>query len=399
MRDLDWKETCRLHPRVDFPCDTSGCLLGRPFGVAELSECAVACARRRKCRAFVHLTGNAKSLVRVDGEADAGACYLKRRHAYEPRASAAGFTSGLCNPRNASPHRASHAVCDQQVPRPFFVILTTYRNHRTRCRAILDTWGGGLATEDLAFYSDAPDPVLPVVVVSNDTSYEGAQDRFTYRVIPDAVARMERERHNWLVVLDDDTFVWPENLRRVLASRNPCESVWLGQACSPQDDAEGPTRSEPYRDFPAFCGGAGFAMSLPVAREASHVAPQCAEFAASEVPYDRRMGVCLQGLLDLAVEDTPEFHSQPPLFYAGSDPPTPPAAGRRERRRDFGRAATFHHLRGSANMSDPNIYVSAEALYRALWWRTREHEQQVVERRALAMAPAHRGHRKPHTEL
>ena len=35
----------------------------------------------------------------------------------------------------------------------------------------------------------------------------------------------------WLAWLDDDTWLWPENLHHLLAAHDPTRWVWLGQKC------------------------------------------------------------------------------------------------------------------------------------------------------------------------
>ena len=229
----------------------------------------------------------------------------------------------------------------------YYAILTTYRNHRTRCATILATWGTQVPAGHLTFYSDQPDSSLPVVALSNVSTYVDAQDRFTYLIMPHAVERMEALGTNWLAWLDDDTWLWPENLHALLAQHDPTSWVWLGQQCPP------------LRNKLAFCGGAGFAMSYPLAAAGACVAPACTADALVEIPYDRRMGVCFEQLLGVRVTDRIEFNSQPPQFYATG-------IGRRDRPKGYGHAATFHYVKTQMMSA-----VTAEEHYAALWQLTR----------------------------
>jgi len=166
----------------------------------------------------------------------------------------------------------------------------------------------------LVFYSDKAETRLQQLNVvpladpnlTQSAVYADAQDRFTYRIMPDVVRRMRALNMSWLLWADDDTFVWPENLQRLLAPYDSSRWIWLGQLCGP------------LRGRRAFCGGAGFAMSYALARVAGCVAPLCAPYKKQETPYDRRMGVCFDDLLHVRVADVPEFNSSLKLPYLSS---------------------------------------------------------------------------------
>lgn len=210
----------------------------------------------------------------------------------------------------------------------------------------------------IIFYSDQPmprgDQSLPVVALSNVTTYADAQDRFTYLIMPHAVQQMKKRSLTWLMWIDDDTWVWPKNLHRLLRMYDPTRWVWLGQTCPF------------FRQKQAFCGGAGFAMSLPLAQVSACVAPLCTKHAALEIPYDRRMGVCFADLLRVKVVDRPEFNSQPPDYYATE-------TGKKDRPAGFGRAVTFHYLKTPGVL--PAEIKATEA-------RLRDQEKTLAEREA-----------------
>ena len=120
----------------------------------------------------------------------------------------------------------------------FYAVLTMWKNHATRCTTIKKTWGAHLPWDHLIFYSDRPEPSLPLNIVAlaypnlaASRAYDDAQDRFTYRIMPHAARRMAALNMSWLLWADDDTFVWPENLQHLLAPYDPTRWAWFGQAC------------------------------------------------------------------------------------------------------------------------------------------------------------------------
>jgi hypothetical protein len=88
-------------------------------------------------------------------------------------------------------------------------------------------------------------------------------------------------------------FVWPENLARLLSSYDPANWAWLGQVRNFPRQWIVPTVARhksrnmlqplpsawqtcpEFRGQRAFCGGAGFAMSVAMVRVAACVAPLC----------------------------------------------------------------------------------------------------------------------------
>ena len=239
--------------------------------------------------------------------------------------------------------------------RIFHAVLTTFSNHATRCRLIMQTWGSVLPDGLLAFYSDRTDESLPVVAMQGD-GYLGAQDRFTNKVLPHAYMVMRQRNASWLFVGDDDTFLWPENLRRLLLDYDPTHWVWLGQRC--------PRKR-------SICGGAGFVMSLLMVEAAACVAPLCWVWNETNHPYDIRLSVCLSRLLYAAVSNRIEFNSQAPAWYFKYWKHAKPELGP-------GRAVTYHYMMEGIS-ADDEVDAKARQHYLGVWMLTRAAEAVQAE--------------------
>lgn len=95
-----------------------------------------------------------------------------------------------------------------------------------------------------------PFDILSFDTSENKTSYARAGEVFNLG-LAHAAASMESWKESWLVIVDDDTWVNPLLLGRVLAARNPLVPHFLG-------DNRG--------DCHPFCGGSGMALSRAALR-------------------------------------------------------------------------------------------------------------------------------------
>jgi hypothetical protein len=102
---------------------------------------------------------------------------------------------------------------------------------RRRVKLLQETWATSLdpATDGLLVFSDQTDAAVPSVgVEGTGASWSGAQDRFfpalsfLHGAFPNAA---------WYVLVDDDTFVVPRNLRAALARRGDpmAEALYVGR--------------------------------------------------------------------------------------------------------------------------------------------------------------------------
>jgi len=153
-----------------------------------------------------------------------------------------------------------------------------------------------------------------------------------------ALTRARELGTRWTWVMDDDTFVVPANLMRVLNryDATPPARVLVGQRCSE------------FQRFRAMCGGAGWAMSVTLHAQLVDALPKCERIYGQGsrarqadgtlANSDRFLSRCLMTNLDASLVDAKEFNSQAPRFYETS-------TGRKDRPVGYGRPATFHYVK------------------------------------------------------
>ena len=266
----------------------------------------------------------------------------------------------------------------------FFVVITGQAMHHSRCRLIKHGYASLLPPGHLVFYSDADDPSLPAVrVLSPMPAGQNVRTWSQRKWIPaliDAYNRIETLGTKWTMVADDDTYVQPRNLLRVLESYNPMRRVLVGQKCGPIDGT----------GARALCGGAGWAMTTPVHRLLVSQLPKCEKryFAQSikwhvadrsriESQSDRFLSRCFWHELNISITDRAEFNSQPPLFYETK-------LGHGDRPRGYSKPATFHYL-STRRHAELMKEMTDETL-----WHNLEHQVGVGRRLSVAEASVER---------
>ncbi|CAI9112792.1 OLC1v1013285C1 [Oldenlandia corymbosa var. corymbosa] len=181
--------------------------------------------------------------------------------------------------------------------------------------------------------SDTNDSVsLPPLCVSGDTSRFQYTDKIGLRSAI-RVARMVSEtvalNHNnvrWFVFGDDDTFFFPDNLAKTLAKYDHGLWYYVG------------TNSENFQaneifSFEMAFGGAGFAISYPLAEVLAKVLDPCLERYPHVYGSDSRIYACLTEL-GVTLTHEPGFHQMDVrgnIFGLLAAHPTRPLV-------------TFHHL-------------------------------------------------------
>ena len=196
--------------------------------------------------------------------------------------------------------------------------------------------------------------VRHVRIYSNQAS---TIDDRVIEIAPSATTRVETNRHRyglalrhatrvameksipWIMVVDDDTFVVPHNVDRLLNGTD-ASVVFLGQQCPS------------FGGFRSFCGGAGWIARTSLCERLVQSLPSCRLAFRSETEYDRLFGRCLFQRMNVTPTWVRELNSQPPVFYET-------VAGVRDRPNGYGSAATFHYVK--------TFHAHARAHYLALW--------------------------------
>jgi hypothetical protein len=130
---------------------------------------------------------------------------------------------------------AAHGRTDGIV----FAVLTGAIHHRDRAEFVRSTWCAEL--DSCVFVSDERDPALHNVVITLENlpasidGYQRAQLRYlpALNYMRDLIVSPEQAHSpfanaNWLVVVDDDTYVFFENLKHHLGTLNPSEPIYTG---------------------------------------------------------------------------------------------------------------------------------------------------------------------------
>lgn len=153
------------------------------------------------------------------------------------------------------------------------------------------------------------DTSIPPVCISGDTS----RFRYTYRgglrsairvarVVSETVA-LNHSNVRWYVFGDDDTFFFPENLVKTLSKYDHELWYYIG------------ANSEIYEQnrifgFGMAFGGAGFAISYPLAKALAKVFDSCIERYPHLYGSDSRISSCLAEL-GVSLTHEPGFHQVP----------------------------------------------------------------------------------------
>ena len=148
-----------------------------------------------------------------------------------------------------------------------------------------------------------------------------------------------KRRIPWVMMVDDDTFVIPHNVDRLL-NRTKYSTQFIGQQCPP------------FGGFRSFCGGAGWLARTEVCKRLVSSLPECKKKYRSEIEYDRLFGRCLFQHMNVTPTWAKEMNSQHPVFYETT-------AGLRDRPDGYGHAATFHYIK--------TFQASPNAHFQALW--------------------------------
>lgn len=98
---------------------------------------------------------------------------------------------------------------DSNEPSVLFVILHS-QIYSDRKKALLDTW---LKGQHYIFYGDYQSDTPKVIKVSDDKTYHSNEEKFI-----NIFNRLPESDHDWIMFIDDDTFVNVKKLRKELSS-------------------------------------------------------------------------------------------------------------------------------------------------------------------------------------
>jgi len=130
-----------------------------------------------------------------------------------------------------------------------YVILTCESYQTTRCEWVRQTWLRALCPDDTyMFLSSIPNPTANIVGWHSLDTYAGCSQKYL-----DFVRNIDLENSDWIVFVDDDTFVFPSRIRSMLETYMASEQLYIGKLLN------GP--------IPTMSGGAGFCISKALFRE------------------------------------------------------------------------------------------------------------------------------------
>ena len=216
------------------------------------------------------------------------------------------------------------------------LVTTAKHHHRTRCDVMMCTWVGEFPPGHVIFVSDDEDelhqvPVINVMKGQDLTHSHEDTNRLTPRGWKVAYDIGRQLGVSWYYRMDDDTFLAPNNLVRVINQHNHTTPLMTGQKCDLQPGG-------PFTNIYRFCGGGGELLSSSML---DLIAPfffdQCDPRNGDA--HDVFLPRCITDRTHIEPTDHIEFGSQPPEFYY-RDPQGP-----RDRVEGFGKAVSFHYIR------------------------------------------------------
>lgn len=219
------------------------------------------------------------------------------------------------------------------------MIMTGNSFLRTRCDVIMCTFGVTIHPSRLFFVGETSrDSRLPVYDVVRPATRRpvdraGSMQKLAQglaMVIKKISERGYEKEIDWIMVMDDDTFVSPRNLQMLVGDYDPRQAMIVGQTTCGV----------------GLCGGAGYVISKGLFVQLPSFIRRCRghDHLSQSVQF---VPSCIKNRTKVTFIDRKEFNSQPPEFYSTEQ-------GFRDRPEGFGHAVTFH-------------YVTPAHKYVALW--------------------------------
>ncbi|UJR24622.1 hypothetical protein I4U23_005996 [Adineta vaga] len=215
---------------------------------------------------------------------------------------------------------------------------------RTRCDIIMCTFGVTLHPSRLIFVGEKSfDSRLPIYDVVKPGTKRPVDRIGSMQKLGQGLAMIvkminENSYKNeieWIMVMDDDTFVSPSNLNRLASEYDSQQSLMIGQRTCKV----------------GFCGGGGYLISKAVFIQLPSFVKNC-RGRSELIESDQFVPNCIRKRIKVELIDRKEFNSQPPEFYSLP-------LGIKDHPYGFGRAVTFHY------MTPAEKYVSLWRLHQA----------------------------------
>jgi len=215
-----------------------------------------------------------------------------------------------------------------------YMVMTGNPFLRSRCDIIMCTLGVTLHPSRLFFVGEtSSDSRLPIYdVVTPDTRRPVDRAGSMQKLAQGLAMITEKISHEnqiqWIMVMDDDTFVSPSNLESLASEYNAQRSLMIGQSTCGV----------------GFCGGAGYLISKALFNQFPSFIKQCQPLPGIS-QSDQFVPQCIKNRTQVEFIDRKEFNSQPPEFYSTE-------LGYRDHPDGFGRAVSFHYIRPASRYID-----------------------------------------------
>lgn len=222
----------------------------------------------------------------------------------------------------------------QSKPKGNIVYMVMTGDHflRTRCDVMMCTFGVTLHPSRLFFVGEtASDCRLPVYDVVRPGTNRPVDRSGSMQKLGQGLAMIVKKisetsynnEIDWIMVMDDDTFVSPLNLQSVLAEYDSQRPLMVGQSTCGV----------------AFCGGAGYAISKSLFVQFPRFIRKCHPHDGLG-QSDQFVPNCIRQRVKVDFVNRIEFHSEAPPLILPEQIPRDPPKGTRE-------AVSFHHVRST----------------------------------------------------
>ncbi|XP_058531568.1 beta-1,3-N-acetylglucosaminyltransferase radical fringe [Ochotona princeps] len=230
----------------------------------------------------------------------------------------AALAALLLLPRPRAPPAARRPAPRLHPEDVFIAVKTTRRNHAGRLRLLLRTWISRARPQTFIF-TDGDDPELQRQagdrVINTNCSAVRTRQALCCKMAVEYDKFLESGR-KWFCHVDDDNYVNPEGLLRLLASFSPSQDIYLGRP-SLDHPIEATERAQgggtvTTVKFWFATGGAGFCLSRGLALKMSPWASLGSFMNTAErvrLPDDCTVGYIVEGLLGARLTHSLLFHS------------------------------------------------------------------------------------------